>query len=229
MNKEQAEIYVIHSTDSSKTTSRKFQNEFLLINLICSGIAVALHHELIFVTIISIVAISNIIFTFLFAKREAVCIKVAILMIIQLIVFWIVLNCIVFGIYKVTDRLVLWEFIASVAIQLIAFGISFVFIIKHAKKFMATKGITKIELTAGIVAGLSFSLALIFCRILSPSLNTFVTIMAILINLMSCLVTVGIAGAFYRVYLIKKYNLNSLRGSIINGHQDITGGGTNNS
>lgn len=205
MNKEQAEIYVMKSLDMAKTISRDFQYKFLVINLFFLGIPIALYHELSFVIIISIIFCLNLLFVIIFAKKRPDFIKVTILIIIQLTVFCIGLNCIVLGLYKIVKKFKLWIFVFSIIIQIIAFILSFIIVKKHAVKFKPK------NLNTGAVAGAAASfgcaLGFLLVRFLSPTLSEFLPYISLIINILVCLISVGISGAFYRLYLIKKYGL----------------------
>ena len=208
MDKEQAGIYVFKSLNIEKTASKGFQYKLLIINLIFIGISALLYRGLVFIIIVSITASLDILFTIAFAKRKLQLFKATLLLIIQKMVFCVAANLIVFGMYMLVQKFVLWEYIVSIAIQLFAFAINFILEKKYAKGFKYSDDILKAEGKAGSVAGFSSALGLILCRIFSPSLSVTVMLLASLLNLMVCLMSFAVMMSIHKAYLIKKYNLN---------------------
>lgn len=211
MNKEQAEIYVTKSLDLAKTTSKRHQYELLLVNFVFLGIAIVLYHELTFVIIISFVACLEAFFTIVFAKKRPHYFKVTILIAIQIIVLSIALNGIIWGMYQLANSFVLWEYLLSIAIQVMAWVISIFFEKKRAERFKPQKYISKAGVVASATAGLTYALTLFLCRIFSPSLSTLLSIamplIALLLNMLVCLMGTGVTAAIYRACLIKKFQL----------------------
>lgn len=209
MNKEQAEICIKITEDALKTTSKGIHYKFLPINLICLVIAIALYHELIFAIMILAIVGLNIIFVVVLAKKKPFVINAIILLSIQMIVFCIALNCLIFGLYKLVDLFILWEFLLSIVIQIMALGISVILVKKHADNYKEKEKFSKVEVITGVAGGLGYTLALILCRIFTPSLSIVILILTLLMNLLVYLFNFAIVAAIYRIYLIKKYNLNA--------------------
>ncbi len=206
MNREQAEGYVEYGINYMDF-SKKICYRLLPLILFVLTIAIALHRELIFMAIVVIIALLSIVFSIVFLIKYSIFngfMSVG----LQLLFTNIALNLIVFGINKLTKSFILWEYIVSIVIQVIAFGVSWFLIKRRSEKFKLEENYTKTEIVAGTMAGFSCALALILCRIFAPPLTTVVSIIVILINFIVCLINVGIIMAFYRAYLIKKFNLD---------------------
>lgn len=74
------------------------------------------------------------------------------------------------------------------------------------KKLNKTKNLA--GAIAGSMAGLTFSSTLIICHVLSPFFLAIFTPLIVLIDLLACLLTIGIAAAIYKARLIYKYNIS---------------------
>lgn len=210
MNKESAEIYVKKSLNTVKIISRAYQYRFLLLNFFVFGIAFIVYPKKAFLIAMLCIYFINAFSAILLAKKAPCLLSGTVLTIIQLLVFCVALNSIVFAMYQSAQVFVLWEFIVSVMIQLLSIAVSFILIKRHAKKFHENErySYTKTEAVAGTASGISYILVLTFCHVVSPSLSTFVTPVAILINILACLMSFATSSAIFRAYLIKKYNIN---------------------
>lgn len=204
MDKEQAELYV-NSVNETKTDP---QTIFLAMNLVFFAVAVALHHTLIFGIIVGCFAVTSILILIISSKKSSY-FKTTVLIAMQLFLTCVSLNFIVFAIYQFTDKFVLWEYLVSVGIQIIVSLLSLIFFKIHSEKYKGSEDVkTKIiETVSGSVASLTSALALVLCRIFSPSFSAVLSSIAIFVNIASCLFGVCVVGVLYRAYLMKKYNI----------------------
>ena len=192
----------IHATDFRK----KSGIILLLINLIVFVIALLLWHKIIFLSIVITVAVINIICTVIFYKKWNVT-RGFLSQGTQFLLFCIALDLLCYGMYRCTNLFVWYEYLIFIVVQIVC-AIVYIFLtVNYYKKFSSKKN--KINIIAGSVAGLCCETGIIVCKIwlTDISLNVVIAIIALLIAIIIYLLLFCICLAFYRAYLIYKYDL----------------------
>lgn len=210
MNSQAAENWVIFGIKST-VFSRKTSFKILPINLIIAVISCLLFSESRFIIIVAFIFLIEIILSLiLYLKWSAVSVLVS--QATQILFFVVNLDFMNYSIYKFSGLFVWYEFLISIILQLSAMLISIPIAINSAKRYIDKPYEKKLNarVIAGSFAGLSYTTAIIFCKIFltNASVALVITIISILINLLICLLNLGIVMAFYRVYLIKRFKLN---------------------
>jgi hypothetical protein len=206
MNKELAESYVQYGIKATVFTEKSC-TAFLPFNILFLMIAIALYRELYFIVIVTLVIITAIATSMLFRKKWSAFTGL-LSQATQFVIFVIAIDCIYFGMYNMADIFVWYEYLISIIIQIIAFLVSIQLVVNSAKRHDISKK-PVINTTVGAVAGLVCASTSIICKIFftEVSASVILTIMSLLMNIMILLSSYVIVMAYYRAFLIKKYDL----------------------
>ena len=209
MNRETAEAYVLKSIDSPKALTTKTQFVFLVLNFLFLGISLALCHAVVFIVTVACVAVVYLVALIALLRKKNL-FRITVLIAVQLTVFCIAFDFLMFGVYQIADEFVLWEFLASMGIQAVAFVVDFFLAHLYAKKFdpnTPAEKASKATKAASAAAALSCASSMILLRVFSPSESVAITIIVVCLNIMSCLLWFGVWSAVLRAFYIKKYQI----------------------
>lgn len=206
MKKEQADLYV-NSTNLKKSGTRKFHYEFLICNLLLCAFSFAFYRGTFFVAVVSLLMVLYFLITVFTVKKNMSFFSEVILLAIHMLFACVIFNLWGYGINVLSDCLVLWVFLVSIGMQILSFGLGFLWSFKKAQKFKPTKVFSESDAVAGTVAGLAYVLARILCQLLAPSKEMVANIINVLAFLIGCAGSVVVAMFIHKAYLIKKYDI----------------------
>ncbi|MCL2062718.1 MAG: hypothetical protein FWH03_08890 [Firmicutes bacterium] len=211
MDKEQIKSYVQYGLNSSQLT-KKLSIQILFINLVVLVIAIILHPKLAFILTIVAIALANIAMVIVIVNKWSPFVKLFAIAIL-LFFFCVALNCFVFGLLKIADIFIWWQFLLSIAIQLLFWAGTFIFVFvrNSARKHDVNKKLSIIVASlATFSGGIGYVIGIFVTRtfLKDATLEIAMLVLASIINVLILLVGIGVVMAVYRAYLIKKHTLD---------------------
>ena len=209
MYKEQAESYVQYGINTIKM-SKKLCTALLPVNLLFLCLSVALFHKLFFVIFIVCIALINIVSSIILKVKWSIC-SGFISQATQGLLLAISFDCIYFSMYKLANLFIWYEFLSSIATQIIAIALCIPIVVKNANMHNTNK-VAMPSIIAGSVSGVACVGTTIFCKLFltNASLSLVLTIISILMNVVVYILAYIIVTGYYRAYLIKKYKMKFL-------------------
>lgn len=214
MDRDLVESYVMYGIKSTKFVKGTCF-AILLINAPLAVVEMNLYANPVLMGVVLTTLAINVITAFIFYLKWSA-ISGFLSQATQCIYLAIIINCFIPAIDNAVGIFVLYDYIITIALQIIEIPFILVIVTLSARKHNKGKipKIYKLSLSVSISICALISLISKFL-LTNVSLNVIVTIVNCLLIIMMCIAWYIVISAFYRAYLIKKYKLNIILESSI--------------